>query len=64
MTLLVFSRPSIERIGSGRSSIAGIITLTLYGGVELPEVVLGGRIALAVDDIQKAHEELKGKGVD
>ncbi len=41
----------------------GNITLTLYGGVELPEVVLGGRIALAVDDIQKAHEELKGKGV-
>lgn len=42
----------------------GNITLTLFGGAKLPDVVLGGRIALAVDDIHAAHEELKGKGVE
>ena len=42
----------------------GNITLTLFSGAKLPEVVLGGRIALAVDDIHAAHEELKEKGVD
>jgi predicted enzyme related to lactoylglutathione lyase len=42
----------------------GNITLTLYGGTLLPEVVLGGRIALAVDDIHEAHQVLKGKGVE
>ena len=42
----------------------GNITLTLFSGAVLPEVVLGGRIALSVDDIHGAHEELKEKGVD
>jgi predicted enzyme related to lactoylglutathione lyase len=42
----------------------GNITLTLFSGAVLPEIVLGGRIALAVDDIHAAHEELKEKGVD
>ena len=37
----------------------GNITLTLYGGSELPEIALGGRIALAVDDIQAAHRTLQ-----
>jgi predicted enzyme related to lactoylglutathione lyase len=41
----------------------GNITLTLYGGSELPEIVLGGRIALAVDDIQAAHRTLQEKAV-
>lgn len=41
----------------------GNITLTLYGGSELPEVVLGGRIALAVEDIQAVHRELQEKAV-
>lgn len=39
------------------------ITLTLYGGSELPETVLGGRIALAVDDIHAAHRLLQEKSV-
>lgn len=41
----------------------GNITLTLYGGETLPDVVPGGRIALAVDDIQAAYVELKAQGV-
>jgi len=41
----------------------GNITLTLYGGATLPEVILGGRIALAVDDIHAAHQILKEQGV-
>lgn len=39
----------------------GNITLTLYGGAQLPKQVLGGRIALVVEDIQAAHEELRRK---
>lgn len=42
----------------------GNITLTLYGGAMLPEVVLGGRIALAVEDIHEAHRILKEKGAE
>ncbi len=34
------------------------MTLTLYGGETLPAVVLGGRVALAVDDIHEAHRAL------
>lgn len=41
----------------------GNVTLTLYGGTTLPAILLGGRIALAVDDIAQAHEELTEKGV-
>lgn len=41
----------------------GNITLTLYGGEHLPDAIVDGRIALAVDDIQSAYEELKAKGV-
>lgn len=41
----------------------GNITLTLYGGETLPEFIPGGRIALAVDDVQAAYEELKAQGV-
>jgi predicted enzyme related to lactoylglutathione lyase len=41
----------------------GNITLTLYGGSELPEIVLGGRIALAVEDIHEAHRNLAEKNV-
>ena len=41
----------------------GNVTLTLYGGSTLPELVLGGRVGLAVADIQEAYEELKGKQV-
>ena len=44
-------------------AVRGNITLTLYGGTRLPEVVLGGRITLAVDDINAAYEEMKQKGV-
>ena len=40
----------------------GNITLTLYAGARLPDVVLGGRIALAVANIQAAYEELKARG--
>jgi predicted enzyme related to lactoylglutathione lyase len=41
----------------------GNLTLALKGGEKLPEPVSGGRIALAVDDIHAAHEELKRRGV-
>lgn len=41
----------------------GNVTLSLHGGVKLPGGIAGGRIALAVDDIHAAHEELKKKGV-
>lgn len=40
----------------------GNITLTLYGGTALPDVVLGGRIAFAVEDIHAAHRVLKERG--
>jgi catechol 2,3-dioxygenase-like lactoylglutathione lyase family enzyme len=42
---------------------AGNVTLALHGGVELPEKIAGGRIALAVDDVLAACAELKVKGV-
>ncbi len=41
----------------------GNITLALKGGEKLPEVITGGRIALAVDDIHVAREEMKKRGV-
>ena len=41
----------------------GNVTLALHGGVELPEKIAGGRIALAVDDVFAACAELKQKGV-
>jgi catechol 2,3-dioxygenase-like lactoylglutathione lyase family enzyme len=41
----------------------GNVTLALNGGVNLPEAVAGGRIALAVDDVFAACEELKAQGV-
>lgn len=41
----------------------GNLTLTLYAGVQLPEVVLGGRIGLAVADVQAAYSELQQKNV-
>ena len=42
----------------------GNATLTLYGGAKLPDVVLGGRIALSVDDIHEAHQTLKERGAE
>ncbi len=42
----------------------GNITLTLYGGASLPEIVFGGRIALAVDDIQGAYRTLNERGAE
>jgi predicted enzyme related to lactoylglutathione lyase len=41
----------------------GNITLALKAGEKLPELIRGGRIALAVDNIHAAHEELKKRGV-
>jgi catechol 2,3-dioxygenase-like lactoylglutathione lyase family enzyme len=41
----------------------GNITLALKAGEKLPEESAGGRIALAVDDIHAAHEEMKKQGV-
>jgi len=41
----------------------GNVTLSLHGGNTLPENIAGGRIALAVEDIQAAFTELKSKGV-
>ena len=41
----------------------GNITLALKGGERLPKRISGGRIALAVNDIPVAHEELKKRGV-
>jgi predicted enzyme related to lactoylglutathione lyase/ketosteroid isomerase-like protein len=40
----------------------GDVTLSLHGGVRLPEQIAGGRIALAVDDVFAASAELKSKG--
>jgi predicted enzyme related to lactoylglutathione lyase len=41
----------------------GNITLSLNGGVALPDVIAGGRIALAVDDVFAAGSMLKSQGV-
>jgi predicted enzyme related to lactoylglutathione lyase len=41
----------------------GNVTLALKGGEKLPEVIPGGRIALAVEDVRAAYAELKGKSV-
>ncbi len=41
----------------------GNLTLALKGGEKPPGAVSGGQIALAVEDIHAAHEELKKKGV-
>jgi predicted enzyme related to lactoylglutathione lyase len=41
----------------------GNVTLALDGGVELAGGRASGRIALAVEDVQAAYAELKGKGV-
>ena len=41
----------------------GNITLALKAGEKLPEVITGGRIALAVDDVDVAQEEMKKRGV-
>jgi len=40
----------------------GNVTLSLDPGVKIPGGMAGGRIALAVDDVQAAYVELKGKG--
>lgn len=40
----------------------GNVTLALRGGTKFPEVIAGGRIALAVDDVQSACAELRRKG--
>jgi predicted enzyme related to lactoylglutathione lyase len=41
----------------------GNVTLGLHGGMKLPKKMAGGRIALAVKDVRKAHTELKKKKV-
>jgi len=41
----------------------GNVTLALKGGEKPAEPVSGGRIALAVEDVPAAHEELKQHGV-
>ena len=41
----------------------GNITLALNSGVKLPDLIAGGRIALAVDDVFAASAELKAQGV-
>jgi catechol 2,3-dioxygenase-like lactoylglutathione lyase family enzyme len=41
----------------------GNVTLSLHGGQTLPVQIVGGRIALAVDDVFAACAELKSKGV-
>jgi predicted enzyme related to lactoylglutathione lyase/ketosteroid isomerase-like protein len=41
----------------------GHVTLSLHGGLKLPETIAGGRLALAVEDVQAAYAELKDKGV-
>jgi predicted enzyme related to lactoylglutathione lyase len=41
----------------------GNIMLALKAGEKLPEVITGGRIALAVDDIHRAHEAMRKRGV-
>ena len=40
----------------------GNLTLALIGGEELPDVIAGGRLALAVDDIHAAHSDLRAAG--
>jgi predicted enzyme related to lactoylglutathione lyase len=40
----------------------GNVTLSLHGGQKLPRRIAGGRIALAVKDVQAAYLELKKKG--
>jgi catechol 2,3-dioxygenase-like lactoylglutathione lyase family enzyme len=41
----------------------GNVTLALNSGVKLPDVIAGGRIALAVDDVFAACAALKAQGV-
>ena len=41
----------------------GNVTLSLHGGIKLAGGMAGGRIALAVEDVEAACAELKGKGV-
>jgi predicted enzyme related to lactoylglutathione lyase len=40
----------------------GNVTLALKGGEQLPKAMAGGRIALAVEDVQATFAELKAKG--
>jgi catechol 2,3-dioxygenase-like lactoylglutathione lyase family enzyme len=40
----------------------GNLTLALKGGEKLPDLIAGGRLALAVDDIHAAYEELRAAG--
>ncbi len=40
----------------------GNVTLSLHGGVKIPDGLAGGRIALAVEDVHAAYAELKTKG--
>jgi catechol 2,3-dioxygenase-like lactoylglutathione lyase family enzyme len=40
----------------------GNLTLALKGGEQLPSVIAGGRLALAVDDIHAVHAELRAAG--
>ena len=42
---------------------AGNVTLTLCGDQEMPERPTGGMVALAVDDLESASEEVKAQGV-
>jgi catechol 2,3-dioxygenase-like lactoylglutathione lyase family enzyme len=41
----------------------GNLTLSLKGGEKLPEPLAGGHIALAVEDVHAACEELKRQGI-
>ena len=41
----------------------GNLTLSLMGGEKLPEPVIGGHLALAVEDVPAACEELKRQGI-
>ena len=41
----------------------GNVTLALKAGETLPEVITGGRIALAVEDIHAAADEMKKRGI-
>jgi len=40
----------------------GNVTLALHGGMEAPAEHIGGRIALAVEDVSAAYAELKSAG--
>ncbi len=42
----------------------GNITLALHGGAKISKKPPGARIALAVNDIQAAYEQLRSKGVN